>query len=171
MKTLIISAVVSMMAFAAPAFANGPCSPGNAVFCDLQGPQGPKGDTGAQGPAGQDGKDGATGPQGPQGVAGVGGTNGRDGLNGTNGLNGINADTKRVLDQMAADRAVGTLQTRTPTKGSWTGAIGLSGSENGADGLSVGARYGISNQTDFYGVLGRSFDGAVTWGVGFTHKF
>lgn len=154
MKSIfVLSAVAATLMAVGVAKANGPCSPGNAVFCDIQGPAGP------QGPAGADGKDGR---DGVDGAAGADGTSGRDGRDGRI----LNA--KRYESQMGADRAAGTLQTRTPTEGRWTGAAGISGTQYGADGISVGARYGLSDRSDIYVVIGQSFDGETTWGVGAT---
>ena len=155
--TIIAAAFALSGMFATAAFANGPCNPGNAIFCGIQGPQGPQGETGATGPQGPQGETGATGPQGPQGVAGKDGTSA--------GFSA--ASLKRYESQAAADRAAGMLQTRTPqVKGQWTAAAGFSGTQNGVDAVSVGARYGLSERSDIYVIIGQSFDGETSFGIG-----
>jgi hypothetical protein len=71
-----------------------------------------------------------------------------------------------MYGQVAADRAAGTLQTRTPTIGQWTGAFGISGDETGATGLSAGARYGLSDSADIWTVIGVSESQHISWGAG-----
>jgi len=90
----------------------------------------------------------------PIAILGPAGPAGTDGINGRDGIDGL--------------AAIATLQTRTPIKGQWTGAFGLSGDANGADGVALGARYGISDRSDVYVVIGQSFDGDTSWGVGAT---
>jgi len=100
------------------------------------------------------------------------GETGAPGQNGTNAdTSAINAQLARIRNQASADRAVGSLQTRTPIKGQWTGALGLSGTGNGVDGVSGGVRYGLSDRADLYAVVGQSFNGQTSWGVGATFVF
>ena len=84
---------------------------------------------------------------GPQGPAGAPGVNGRDGIDGL--------------------AAIATLQTRTPTDGQWTGALGLTGSDS-VDGAALGVRYGLSDTTDIYAIVGHDRDGRTTWAAGVT---
>ena len=221
---LSASAIIMMVAGSVQARDNGPCSPGNAVFCDLigpagpqgpqgetgpAGPQGPQGETGPAGPQGPQGETGAEGPagptgpqgeagiqgpqgevgpqgeagiQGPQGEAGPAGADGQDGRNGIDGKDGrdysadaiaslnsrYDSQMRNLRGQQAADRATGNLQTRTAAEGQWTGAIGISGNEYGADGIAAGVRYGISDRADLYAVVGVSDRGQTSWGVGAT---
>lgn len=122
----------------------------------------------------------ASGPQlyNPGPVNGQDGAPGRDGVDGQDGApgrDGRDADTaaierelRKVRGQMAADRATGNLQTRTAAEGQWTGALGISGNEYGADGIAAGVRYGISDRADLYAIVGMSDRGQVSWGVGAT---
>lgn len=73
---------------------------------------------------------------------------------------------RAIYGQVAADRAAGNLQTRTPSAGQLTGALGVSGDETGANGLSVGARYGLSDRTDIWTVIGVSESRHISWGAG-----
>ena len=90
------------------------------------------------------------GPQGAPGPQGPAGTNGRDGIDGL--------------------AAIATLQTRTPTDGQWTGAFGLTGSDS-VDGAALGVRYGLSDSTDVYAIVGHDRDGHTTWAAGVTWAF
>jgi hypothetical protein len=134
--TLTASAAI-MMAITTASIAkdNGPCNPGNAVFCGIQGPQGPAGASGSDGIDGQNGRDGIAG---------------RDGRNGADALS-----------------AIATLQTRTPIAGEWTGALGLTGADS-VDGAALGVRYGLSDRSDVYAIVGHSRDGVTTWAAGVT---
>ena len=80
----------------------------------------------------------------------------------------INAQLGRIRGQASADRAVGSLQTRTPIAGQWTGSMGLSGTGGSVDGIAGGVRYGLSDRSDLYVVIGRSFGGETSWGAGAT---
>ena len=87
------------------------------------------------------------------------------------GAPGKDADTaviNRIRGQASADRAVGSLQTRTPIAGQWTGSMGLSGTGGSVDGIAGGVRYGLSDRSDLYIVVGRSFGGETSWGAGAT---
>jgi hypothetical protein len=99
---------------------------------------------------------GVVGKQWPQGETG------QQGIAGTDGRNGI--------DGRDASSALAALQTRTPAVGQWTGAIALSGDEGGANGVSGGVRYGLSDTSDIYAVIGQSRDG-TSWGVGLSWTF
>lgn len=131
---------------------NGPCKPGNASFCGVQGPAGP------QGPQG------ATGPAGPQGPAG------QDGLVALQIIEVPSPELERLRkttqSYIAATGAMASLQTRTPTEGQWTGALGISGTDYGADGVAGAVRYGISDTSDIYISVGHSRFGGTVWGVG-----
>lgn len=63
--------------------------------------------------------------------------------------------------------SIWSLQTRTPTKGQWTGSLGISGDDGGATGAAVGARYGVTDNSDVYIVIGTS-DDEMSWGAGVT---
>ena len=148
-KLIITTAIIT--ALAAPALAggsngnngNGNQCQGNSCGGDT-GPKGPKGDTG------------------PQGVAGTNGMDGRD------GTNGIDAVARYSKSQDAADRGLGSLQTRTAKAGQWTGALGLAGSDD-LDAIAGGVRYGFTDRVDGYAVLSVPFSGSdVAWGVGVT---
>ena len=148
-KLIITTAIIT--ALAAPALAggsngnngNGNQCQGNSCGGDT-GPQGPKGDPG------------------PQGVAGTNGMDGRD------GTNGIDAVARYSKSQDAADRGLGSLQTRTAKAGQWTGALGLAGSDD-IDAIAGGVRYGFTDRMDGYAVLSVPFKGSdVAWGVGVT---
>ena len=100
---------------------------------------------------------------------------GFEALQGAPGKDGKNADTAainaqlgRIRGQASADRAVGSLQTRTPIAGQWTGSMGLSGTGGSVDGIAGGVRYGLSDRSDLYIVVGRSFGGETSWGAGAT---
>lgn len=130
---------------------NGPCNPGNAVFCGITGPAGPQGPQGDRGPAGPAGQDGVTTLRiievpSPE-------------------LQRLRETTR---DYVAATGAIAALQTRTPVEGQWTGAVGISGTDYGTDGLSAGVRYGLTDRTDVYAVVGHSRYGGTVWGVGAT---
>jgi len=107
-----------------------------------------------------------------QGEAGAPGKDGRNGLDGKNGKNAdtaaINAQLNRIRGQASADRAMGSLQTRTPIAGQWTGSFGLSGAGAIVDGVAGGVRYGLSDRSDLYLVVGKAFDGGTSWGAGAT---
>ncbi|WP_162561670.1 hypothetical protein [Yoonia vestfoldensis] len=92
------------------------------------------------------------------------GAPGADGLDGIDGVDGRDISMSRA----AADRGLAALQTRAPMIGQWTGAAGLSGTDDGADAMAFGLRYGISSRADIYGVMSQSFDGDTSWGVGST---
>ena len=163
-KLIITTAIIT--ALAAPALAggsngnngNGNQCQGNSCGGDT-GPKGPKGDTGPRGETGPKGKNGDPGPQG------AAGTNGMDGRDGTNGLNAVARYSK---SQDAADRGLGSLQTRTAKAGQWTGALGLAGSDD-LDAIAGGVRYGFTDRVDGYAVLSVPFSGSdVAWGVGVT---
>ena len=94
------------------------------------------------------------------------GAPGRDGKNADTAA--INAQLSRIRGQASADRAVGSLQTRTPIAGHWTGSMGLSGTGGSVDGIAGGMRYGLSDRSDLYVVIGRSFGGETSWGAGAT---
>lgn len=121
-----------------------------------------------QGAPGKDGRDGK-GRDGADGAPGKDGKDGKDGLDGKNAdTAAINAQLGRIRGQASADRAVGSLQTRTPIAGQWTGSMGLSGTGGSVDGVAGGARYGFSDRSDIYVVVGRSFGGETSWGLGAT---
>lgn len=139
----LAATAIALMAYGTMSTAeNGPCKPGNAVFCGVQGPQG---DPGPAGPAGPKGETGATGPRGPAGAS---------------------ADTRKVQSYIAAVGAMASLQTRTPTEGQFTGALGISGTDYGADGLAGAVRYGLSDRADIYVSVGHSRFGETVWGFG-----
>jgi len=141
----IITATAVMLALSAPALADK--KPDCRPNCLPDYVQGPKGDTG------------------PQGVAGI---NGKDGTDGINGINGLNAVALYSKSQDAADRGLGSLQTRTAKAGQWTGALGLAGSDD-LDAIAGGVRYGFTDRMDGYAVLSVPFKGSdVAWGVGVT---
>lgn len=96
LKPFLISGMVLMLAGVGYA---GPCNPGNAAFCNIEGPQGP------QGPAGLDGADGADGLNGTDGLNGLDGINGADGKDGLDGRNGKDASL-RVESKLLLDTAI-----------------------------------------------------------------
>jgi len=104
--------------------------------------------------------------QGEAGAPGKDGRNGRDGKNAD--TSAINAQLNHIRGQASADRAAGNLQTRTPIAGQWTGSMGLSGTGGSVDGIAGGVRYGLSDRSDLYIVVGRSFGGETSWGAGAT---
>ena len=107
--------------------------------------------------------------QGKDGKQGKDGTNGRDGRDGINAdTSEINAQLSRIRGQASADRAAGNLQTRTPIAGQWTGSFGLSGAGASVDGIAGGVRYGLSDRSDLYLVVGKAFNGGTSWGAGAT---
>lgn len=112
---------------------------------------------------GQDGQDGAPGRDGVDGQDGAPGRDGRDADTAA-----IEREMRKIRGQQAADRATGNLQTRTAAQGQWTGALGISGNEYGADGIAGGVRYGISDRADLYAIVGVSDSGEMSWGVGAT---
>jgi hypothetical protein len=98
------------------------------------------------------------------GAPGADGQDGEDGVDGVDGRDGKDVSMSRA----AADRGLAALQTRTPMIGQWTGAAGLSGTDEGADAVAFGVRYGISSRADVYGVMSQSFEGDTSWGIGST---
>lgn len=106
----------------------------------------------------------ASGPQ----IANLVPVNGKDGQDGQDGRDGADADTAALRSQMAADRGLAALQTRTAEAGQVTGSIGLSGTQDGVDAIAFGLRYGLSDRVDTYGVLSQSFDGSTSFGIGIT---
>jgi len=154
MKLLFTSVVIVSALMAHSSFATEkPCSRGNAVFCDLQGPPGPTGPAGPagpQGPAGQDGAPGADGAPGLDGAPGIDGLNGADGRDGRDGTDGA---------------TWAFLQTRTPEAKQLTGAIALAG-QSSVDSVAMGLRYGISDRADIYAVVAHSSSGDTAWALG-----
>lgn len=92
-------------------------------------------------------------PEPEAGPRGFSGSDGKDGQNGRDALS-----------------AIATLQTRTPIAGQWTGAFGLTGSHS-VDGAALGVRYGLSDRSDVYAIVGHSRDGVTTWAAGVTWTF
>lgn len=95
--------------------------------------------------------------------------NGVDGADGKDGRDGKDADTAALRSQMAADRALGALQTRTAAAGETTLSIGISGTvDEGIDGIAAGVRYGFDGTTDVYGVIAHGAGGSTSFGIGVT---
>jgi len=46
--------------------------------------------------------------------------------------------------------------------------MGLSGTGGSVDGIAGGVRYGWTDRSDIYVVVGRSFGGETSWGAGAT---
>ena len=93
------------------------------------------------------------------------------GADGIDGADGINADSAAIFSRLAANNALGSLQTRQAMEGQWTGAFGFSGSEDGAEGMSVGVRYGITSYSDMYLMVGGSTEGDISWATGLSFDF
>ena len=149
----LIPALVLGAVFATTAHAerNGPCNPGNAVFCGQTGP---------------------AGPQGPQGEPGPAGPAGQDGVTSLRIIEVPSPELQRLRETtrvyVPATCAIASLQTRTPEAGQWTGALGVSGTDYGVDGVSAGVRYGLTDRADVYAVIGGSRYGGTVWGAGVT---
>ena len=124
MKTTLIIAISLILATPVMAKDNGPCNPGNAVFCGVEGP---KGDTGHKGDTG------ATGPQGPKGDKGEKGD--------------------ASLITLAKPATINMLQTRTPTGGQFTIAGGINFDEDHITSVTAGVRYGMTDCTDLVGAI------------------
>lgn len=105
-----------------------------------------------------------------QGEAGKDGAPGKDANTAAiyAGFAAVKDGFSRVRGQLRADRAMGSLQTRTPIAGQWTGSFGLSGEGPRVDSIAGGVRYGLSDRSDLYVVVGRSFSGETSWGAGAT---
>lgn len=146
-------------------------------FDALNGADGVDGRDGTDGIDGADGRDGVNGVDGTDGVDGRDGSAGADGVDGTDGADAdyeivsdmINEYHFESLSQRAADRGLASIQTRTAMSGQWTGSIGLSGTEDGADAVNFGMRYGVTDRLDLYAVGSKAFDGdGLAWGAGAT---
>jgi len=152
------------------------------VVVDLEGL---KGEDGKDGRDGVDGKDGRDGVDGKDGVDGEDGKDGRDGVDGKDGAdavfpqqavdNAMREMEARFSQDLAASTALGGLEMRTPGEGDLTWSVGVGGISNAvgsAEAVSLGARYGISENLSGYGKVSRSLQGDSTaWFVGVEGQF
>jgi hypothetical protein len=139
----------------------------------VDGRDGVDGVAGADGVDGKDGVDGVAGTDGVDGKDGADGVAGRDGVDGKDGRDGLNAvlDSSRYMNDLAATTALGGLELRDTYEGEWSLAAGIGGNMSdgsGAEAISIGVSYGVTNSSSLYGKVSHSLRGDSTaWFIGF----